>query len=159
VSGLNNTTITKIENGWGKSYGRIIVSRGQIHQWRMQVTIAGQAVPHVVIGISSEMEFGGSFYALSSGYGMYILDGGLFHASGHKDYNNKQFRSGDIIDMRLDLSQGENGILFFGENESYDSFGVAFNHIDITKKYRLAVWCWHKDFSVSVLSHSFTSVA
>jgi len=86
---------------------------------------------------------------------MYTFGGALYHAIiGGKNYQNKHFRSGDIINMKLDLSQGENGILFFGENESYDSFGVAFDHIDVNRNYRLAVSCYLKELSVSVLSHS-----
>ena len=70
------------------------------------------------------------------GYAFYAFDGNLFSTkSKRKPYGSKWDR-GDIITMKLDMT-GKNGKLSFRINNKDQ--GVAFNDIDITKKYCLAV--------------------
>eukprot|EP01084_Bolivina_argentea_P016372 30638_1 len=134
---------------WLNAFGTDTVSKGQHKIWTLLIkprkqTTGFQIKAAIMIGIIDcdvlhlNHRLTNHFAKQPNGYAYYSNDGNKYHF-GLNEYFGTQWNRGNIITMKLDMTQNirKHGILQYEIN--WRDQGVAFYSIDINKTYCLAV--------------------
>ena len=146
-------------NRWRTAFGSIIVGAGHKEQWRLRINREYQSSVYfqgidakrprqtVMIGVIDEADtefmastncyFSDSQYIDCTAYSFYAWDATL-HCN--KSMQRRQYGiecgEGDMITIQLDMTNETGKISYWINDKEY---GVAFDDVDVSKKYRLAV--------------------
>ena len=150
------------------AFGELIVSKGDIMEWRFKIHTNSlrRNKPAIMIGIAEEND---SVYDsdkcfanhgnLDGGRAYNTLTGDLWSANfSGKEYNiSDDIDDDNIVIMTLDMT-GNKGLLWYetGTLDLYDGLdciyhGVAFDDIDIEKSYIMAVAVWSNCESIQII--------
>ena len=153
-------------DSWKNAFGSFIIKKGDIQTWKIKITNDsshqwGIRDRHVSFGVIEYKSNNQLFYrnmtqnafcncdeesAINNAYAYSTNRGDLMCSDDYRISYGTGCQKDDILSMTLDLQQTENnhyGTLSFGLNDK--SLGIAFDDIDINKKYCLALAIYYSD--------------
>lgn len=171
----NKVELDNNARGWPNCFGKSVFSRYDFMEWKFKISYG----PHlkryhraIYIGIIEAdrainfRQNTAKFCRSKNGMAFYVVDGKIYgdavvYDSNHGEYAKSKIsliKEHDLVIMTLDLNPPKGTLSFKtgkcndeGDEEMMDH-GIAFDSIDVDKKYRMAISMWTSLDFVEILS-------